>query len=206
MSHLQQFTIFLISVSVVILFFVSWAPFHFQRVGYVYFREHEYFRTVNQYLFYLSGFCYFLSSTLNPVLYTMMSAKYRAAFSTVLMCRTPESPGTKRALGVMVTLATSTTNLLSSSYVGVHLKGLLDSRRASRASNSLAPGDWEVPRPRSASLEPGPRLHQVGATTNLRRQQSSSEEGLVVIKVPQKVTSFSLLPQVKEESSTNSQL
>ena len=79
-------------VSVVVLFFVSWAPFHFQRLGYVYFREHEYFRTVNQYLFYLSGCFYFLSSTLNPVLYNLMSAKYRQAFNRALLCKPPNSP------------------------------------------------------------------------------------------------------------------
>ena len=79
-------------MSVVVLFFVSWAPFHFQRLGYVYFREHEYFRTVNQYLFYLSGCFYFLSSTLNPVLYNLMSAKYREAFKRALLCRPPNSP------------------------------------------------------------------------------------------------------------------
>ena len=79
-------------VSVVVLFFVSWAPFHFQRLGYVYFREHEYFRTVNQYLFYLSGCFYFLSSTLNPVLYNLMSAKYRQAFHRALLCKPPNSP------------------------------------------------------------------------------------------------------------------
>jgi len=42
-------------VSVVFLFFVSWTPFHFQRLGYVYFKSALFFRTVNQYLFYFSG-------------------------------------------------------------------------------------------------------------------------------------------------------
>ena len=100
-------------VSVVVLFFVSWAPFHFQRLGYVYFREHEYFRTVNQYLFYLSGCFYFLSSTLNPVLYNLMSAKYRQAFNRALLCK-PEGSPRRDSLGWLPhTLATSTTNLLT---------------------------------------------------------------------------------------------
>jgi len=74
-------------VSVVILFFLSWTPFHFQRLGYVYFKEYSFYRTVNQILFYLSGCLYFLSSTLNPLLYTVMSVKYRQAFTTVVLCR-----------------------------------------------------------------------------------------------------------------------
>ena len=37
------------------LFFISWTPFHVQRLGYVYFKSADLFRTVNQYLFYFSG-------------------------------------------------------------------------------------------------------------------------------------------------------
>ena len=47
----QHFLNFLVSVSVVFLFFVSWTPFHFQRLGYVYFKSALFFREVNQYLF-----------------------------------------------------------------------------------------------------------------------------------------------------------
>ena len=54
-SRLNLFLIFFISVSVVFLFFVSWTPFHFQRLGYVYFKSAVFFREVNQYLFYFSG-------------------------------------------------------------------------------------------------------------------------------------------------------
>ena len=143
---------FLPTVSVVVLFFVSWAPFHFQRLGYVYFREHEYFRTVNQYLFYLSGCFYFLSSTLNPVLYNLMSAKYREAFKRALLCQPDGSPR-RGSLGWLPhTLATSTTNLLTSSFVGLHLKEFLESRRASRVSGR---SEQELfGRQRSASLDP----------------------------------------------------
>ena len=71
---------FIVPVSVVVLFFVSWAPFHIQRLGYVYFKNFEMFRTVNQILFYFSGCFYYLSSTLNPLLYNVMSIKYRQSW------------------------------------------------------------------------------------------------------------------------------
>ena len=86
--------IVIMSASVVLLFFISWTPFHLQRLGYVYFKSAEFFRTVNQYLFYFSGdlyicidwddgmllfagILYYMSSTLNPLLYTVLSLKYR---------------------------------------------------------------------------------------------------------------------------------
>ena len=55
LHHFPPFSQFLFSVSVVFLFFVSWTPFHFQRLGYVYFKSAVFFREVNQYLFYFSG-------------------------------------------------------------------------------------------------------------------------------------------------------
>ena len=75
---------FLLSAAVVITFFLCWAPFHTQRLGYVYFKESHIFRTINEYLMYISGICYYISSTINPILYNVMSAKYRQAFRKTL--------------------------------------------------------------------------------------------------------------------------
>ena len=33
-----------------------------------------------------AGFLYYLSSTLNPLLYTILSVKYREAFKKVILC------------------------------------------------------------------------------------------------------------------------
>ena len=74
----------LLSAAVVIAFFLCWAPFHAQRLGYVYFKESNIFRTFNEYLMYISGICYYISSTINPILYNVMSAKYRQAFRKTL--------------------------------------------------------------------------------------------------------------------------
>ena len=88
-----------------VLFFISWCPFHFQRITYVYFKTTDWFREVNQYVMYFSGnenkrekfkyslnlmpsgFLYYLSSTLNPLLYTILSVKYRESFKKVILCR-----------------------------------------------------------------------------------------------------------------------
>ncbi len=71
----------------VLAFFLCWAPFHAQRLGYVYFRDSPVFRTVNEYLYYVSGFLYYLSATVNPILYNLMSLKYRHAFRQTLCGR-----------------------------------------------------------------------------------------------------------------------
>jgi len=70
--------------AVVLAFFLCWAPFHAQRLGYVYFKDSILFRTLNEYLFHISGFFYYLSATVNPILYNLMSLKYRHAFRQTL--------------------------------------------------------------------------------------------------------------------------
>ncbi|XP_059080612.1 uncharacterized protein LOC131878591 isoform X2 [Tigriopus californicus] len=70
--------------AVVFAFFLCWAPFHAQRLSYVYFKESMIFRTINEYLYYVSGFLYYLSATVNPILYNLMSLKYRHAFRQTL--------------------------------------------------------------------------------------------------------------------------
>ena len=72
------------AAAVVVAFFLCWTPFHAQRLGYVYFKESPTFRTINEYLMYVSGVCYYLSSTINPILYNVMSARYRQAFRRTL--------------------------------------------------------------------------------------------------------------------------
>ena len=73
------------SASVVVTFFLCWAPFHTQRLTFVYFKDTELFRAVNEYLFHVSGFFYYFSATLNPILYNVMSLKYRQAKQSQLL-------------------------------------------------------------------------------------------------------------------------
>ena len=99
--------------AVVVVFFISWAPFHVQRLAYHYHHYYNlpWYRTFNQYLMYVSGCFYFLSSTLNPILYNLMSAKYRKEFQAVLLCKSRDSP--TRPPDYLHTCATSATNLLT---------------------------------------------------------------------------------------------
>ncbi|XP_050462080.1 neuropeptides capa receptor-like isoform X1 [Cataglyphis hispanica] len=75
--------------AVVITFFICWAPFHAQRLMYVY--QVSAFEVINEWLYPLGGCLYYFSTTANPILYNVMSAKYRMAFKKTLRC-TPTSP------------------------------------------------------------------------------------------------------------------
>ncbi|XP_063709745.1 neuropeptides capa receptor-like [Culicoides brevitarsis] len=70
--------------AVVITFFVCWAPFHAQRLMYLYAREWEYYNAVNTWLFSVAGWLYYVSCTINPILYNVMSHRYRVAFKQTL--------------------------------------------------------------------------------------------------------------------------
>ena len=68
----------------VIAFFVCWAPFHAQRLLYVVFYQWKWefvseakMRRINENLFYITGCFYYFSSTVNPILYNVLSKKYR---------------------------------------------------------------------------------------------------------------------------------
>ncbi|XP_054003342.1 pyrokinin-1 receptor-like isoform X2 [Hylaeus anthracinus] len=76
-------------VAVVVAFFICWAPFHAQRLLAVYAQSSE---TESQHvlvivytiLTYMSGVFYYLSTTVNPLLYNIMSNKFREAFKSML--------------------------------------------------------------------------------------------------------------------------
>ena len=73
------------SACVVIAFFVCWAPFHAQRLLYVVFYDHQWKFVDDEFmrdffsgpLLYVTGCLYYFSSTVNPILYNLLSRKYR---------------------------------------------------------------------------------------------------------------------------------
>ncbi|XP_011138480.1 neuropeptides capa receptor isoform X1 [Harpegnathos saltator] len=80
--------------AVVIMFFICWAPFHAQRLLYVYAQGSDYYPDLNEWLYILSGCLYYFSTTVNPILYNVMSMKYRQAFKQTICCGTRRTGGT----------------------------------------------------------------------------------------------------------------
>lgn len=74
----------LFSVAVVVAFFICWAPFHAQRLVAIYGNSLQaappYQLKVYEIVTYVSGVLYYVSTTVNPVLYHIMSNKFREAF------------------------------------------------------------------------------------------------------------------------------
>ncbi|WAR06771.1 CAPAR-like protein [Mya arenaria] len=73
----------------VVAFFICWAPFHAQRLLTIYNKNWTpLLLHIQSALFYISGVLYFVSSTVNPILYNVMSKRYREAFKdTICHCR-----------------------------------------------------------------------------------------------------------------------
>lgn len=82
--------LFSISVAVAVAFFLCWAPHHAQRLFAVYFStqatQSERFVNIYNCLTYISGVTYFLSTCINPLLYSIMSHKFRDAFKVIFKC------------------------------------------------------------------------------------------------------------------------
>ncbi|XP_043269115.1 pyrokinin-1 receptor-like [Venturia canescens] len=78
-------------VAVVVAFFLCWAPFHVQRLIAIYGTDDDLITSKNKWveflylLFtYVSGVLYYVSATINPILYNIMSNKFREAFMETL--------------------------------------------------------------------------------------------------------------------------
>ncbi|CAL1262406.1 unnamed protein product [Larinioides sclopetarius] len=68
-------------VAVVISFCICWSPFHAQRLLAIYTTEVTPTLVVTfTILTYISGVTYYLSATINPILYQVLSVKFRQAF------------------------------------------------------------------------------------------------------------------------------
>lgn len=63
------------------VFGLCWAPFHVDRMMWKYMDNDSY-----GYLHIISGVCFYLSSAVNPILYNIMSARFREMFAHIT-CR-----------------------------------------------------------------------------------------------------------------------
>ncbi|KAF6216164.1 hypothetical protein GE061_000503 [Apolygus lucorum] len=95
-------------IAVVVTFFICWCPFHAQRLFYVYGQDLKFYKQLNEWIFDFSGVLYYLSATMNPILYNLMSVKYRAAFRQTLACATRRrGANRRRTMRETVTIRTS---------------------------------------------------------------------------------------------------
>lgn len=82
-------------IAIVITFFISWAPFHGQRLVFVYGKQWSNYTAINESLFAIAGFFYYLSCAINPIIYNVMSHRYRTAFSQTFYCKTKSEQSNK---------------------------------------------------------------------------------------------------------------
>ncbi|KAB0803694.1 hypothetical protein PPYR_00664 [Photinus pyralis] len=82
--HQSNASIIRMLFAVVIGFFLCWAPFHAQRLLFLYGRNLSFYYELNAWMFYITGIFYYFSCTLNPILYNLMSNRYRSAFKEIL--------------------------------------------------------------------------------------------------------------------------
>lgn len=77
------------AVAVAVAFFICWAPFHAQRLMAAYgsMSHSKWFNDVYSILTNISGVLYYLSTCINPLLYNIMSHKFREAFKVSCTCR-----------------------------------------------------------------------------------------------------------------------
>lgn len=70
--------------AVVVTFFICWAPFHLQRLFYIYGQDNIFFMETNKWFYLLSGCFYYLSTALNPIFYNFMSKRYRLTYKRMI--------------------------------------------------------------------------------------------------------------------------
>lgn len=76
-THHQQSIQYSFTVAVVVAFILCWAPFHAQRLFAFYDNNRPVLYAI---ITYTSGVMYYLSTCINPLLYHLMSNKFREAF------------------------------------------------------------------------------------------------------------------------------
>ncbi|EEB16907.1 class B secretin-like G-protein coupled receptor GPRghp2, putative [Pediculus humanus corporis] len=96
-------------VAVVVAFFICWAPFHAQRLVYTYGSNKDnkpkgaIMKLIYEIITYVSGILYYLSTTINPILYHIMSLKFREAFKdTLARCTCTSTNSNKRGKSYLI--------------------------------------------------------------------------------------------------------
>lgn len=75
---------------VVLAFAICWAPFHIDRLLWSFITNWtDHLHNIFEYVHILSGVLFYLSSAINPIIYNLLSSRFRERFFE-LMCRHPE--------------------------------------------------------------------------------------------------------------------
>lgn len=83
------FSIPVCPVVLVVVFTICWAPFHVDRLMWSFITDWTEGRMeIFQYVHVISGVFFYLSSAVNPILYNLMSTRFREMFKEV-MCHRP---------------------------------------------------------------------------------------------------------------------
>ncbi|XP_076973354.1 neurotensin receptor type 1 [Tamandua tetradactyla] len=81
--------------AVVIAFVVCWLPYHVRRLMFCYVSEKQwtpFLYDFYHYFYMLTNALFYVSSTINPVLYNLVSANFRQTFLSTLACLCPRRP------------------------------------------------------------------------------------------------------------------
>ncbi|KAF7402468.1 hypothetical protein HZH66_004735 [Vespula vulgaris] len=184
-------------VAVVVAFFICWAPFHVQRLIAIYGTNSEdhftsYSRWIESlYLLmtYVSGVLYYVSTTINPILYNIMSNKFRVAFMETLSksCRMSTlrqnqrfysslSRSQQRTVGSKIA-ATTATGMVQDSTECSGNSARDDSPRRSFQSSAI------LERPSERTTELYNKSNDDRSNDELRRPESTRYTTLKVMKV-----------------------
>lgn len=88
-------------VVLVVVFGICWAPFHTDRLMWSFISSWtDNYLEIFEHLHIISGVFFYLSSAVNPILYNLMSTRYREMFKEVMCHRPHRSTPRKHSLSV----------------------------------------------------------------------------------------------------------
>ncbi|CAL2050959.1 unnamed protein product [Caenorhabditis brenneri] len=79
-----QLRINAILCAIVSAFFICYLPFQMQRLLFFYFDNEVILAWVNQYIYFISGFLFYLATIINPIAYNLASSRFRRAFKEII--------------------------------------------------------------------------------------------------------------------------
>nr|XP_046264926.1 neuromedin-U receptor 1-like [Scatophagus argus] len=95
----------------VVVFGLCWAPFHVDRLTWSYIdTSHEQHLKVFEHVHIVSGVCFYLSSAINPILYNLMSTRFREMFSHVTCYSNNQSSRSSFRMTQRTSLSEKTSN------------------------------------------------------------------------------------------------